>query len=83
MAMFDLEDSEEIRLENCRTDAGSILKGKKLKNVSAVDCEVVAASAQSNQMNGPRRALIKSVRWIMGIAATVIAAAVVSFLGLS
>lgn len=84
MAMFELEDSEDINLERCRTDGETLLKGKHLTNLTVSDCEVVKPDAAEELPKSPARKLLGlSVRWIMGIVSGLIVAAIATWLDLS
>ncbi|WP_286912142.1 MULTISPECIES: hypothetical protein [unclassified Pseudomonas] len=73
MAMFELEDSDEVNLEKCKTDGETLLKGKKIKNVDVFDCEVKKSVAPSeSQSSRTGKIMAKSFSWIMGVVATVI-----------
>jgi predicted DNA repair protein MutK len=45
--MFDLEDTDDVNLKRCKTDGEQLLRGRRLGEVTAEDCE--AAGQKSSQ----------------------------------
>jgi len=82
--MFELEDSEDIKLERCRTDTGTVLKGRQLTNVEALDCEAIQPLSPS-KANESRvfKILGLSVGWLMTIVSGVIVTVITAWLGFS
>ena len=39
MAMFELEDSKGVELENCHTTSGTLVSGKNLDDLKAKECK--------------------------------------------
>lgn len=42
MAMFDLKNSEDIKLTGCHTDSSTLVKGENLPRLEATDCSAFA-----------------------------------------
>lgn len=42
MAMFDLKDSEDIKLTNCHTDSSKLISGERLKRLEVADSSAIA-----------------------------------------
>ncbi|NWC07209.1 hypothetical protein [Pseudomonas sp. G1002] len=42
MAMFDLKDSEDIKLTNCHTDSSKLVSGERLKRLEVADSSAFA-----------------------------------------
>ncbi|WP_447742457.1 hypothetical protein [Pseudomonas laurentiana] len=81
MAMFELEDSDDVTLEKCKTDGETLLVGKRVKNLDVFDCEVkkpVANSESHSSRTG--KVMAKSLSWIMGIVATVIGGLILAWI---
>ncbi|WEZ90396.1 hypothetical protein P3R38_09085 [Pseudomonas sp. NyZ480] len=83
MAMFELEDSDRINIEGCKSDSETLLKGARLKDVTAVDCEVQQKPVQETPNLKTGKLLGLSIGWAMTIVAGVIVAAISTWLGLS
>jgi uncharacterized protein YcgI (DUF1989 family) len=77
MAMFEIDDSEDVKLTRCKTDTETLVKGKGLHRLDAEDCEV----AQNSNPTEKRKAL-KVIGWVMTIVAMVIAAYLTKLFGL-
>lgn len=70
MAMFDLKDSEDIKLSECHTDSQTLLKGESLKRVQVENSSSFGGSQK------PRRKVITFLlnhllSTILGLAVTV------------
>ncbi|WP_445672651.1 hypothetical protein [Pseudomonas inefficax] len=76
MAMFEIEDSEDVKLLRCKTDGETLVKGKSLPRLHAEDCETEQTKSPSKNPVS-----LKILGWIMGIVAAVIAGVVVNWLG--
>lgn len=77
MAMIELEDSEDIHIENCRTDAEKLLKGKGLKTVMISDSEQL-----SKREEKAPSFMMKLGAWGLTIISAVIASAIAAYFGL-
>ena len=80
MAMFDLEDTDDVNLKRCKTDGEQLLRGRRLGEVTAEDCEA------AGQKSIHKKAFWKAgIAWLsshaMQVVVGVIAAGVASYLG--
>ncbi|WP_130872441.1 hypothetical protein [Pseudomonas bubulae] len=68
MAMFDLRDSSEIKLERCQTTSETLLSGENVKDVVATDCKAGASViSQSPPLPPvPISSLRKALNFAMG-----------------
>ncbi|WP_338459523.1 hypothetical protein [Pseudomonas sp. TE3-3-F2023] len=82
MAMFDLEDTDDVNLKRCKTDGEQLLRGRRLGEVTAEDCE--AAGQKSSDKKPFWKACIA---WLsshaMQVVVGVIAAGIAAYLGFS
>ncbi|WLG31929.1 hypothetical protein PSH85_16330 [Pseudomonas simiae] len=76
MAMFEIDDSEEVKLLRCKTDAETLVKGKGLHGLHAEDCNATGSSSPSK-----KKKTREIVSWVLGIVATVIGAYLVKMFG--
>ncbi|MNJ44789.1 hypothetical protein D3C77_398550 [compost metagenome] len=76
MAMFELEDSEDVKISRCKTDSETLIKGKGLPNLKVKDCE--AGHDRTAHSEGRR----KVFAWIMTVVTGVLVIAIASWLGL-
>jgi len=44
MAMFDLKDSEDIKLSQCHTDSSTLVKGDGVSRLEAENCSALSSS---------------------------------------
>lgn len=77
MAMFEIDDSEEVKLSRCKTDTETLVKGKGLRRLTAEDCEV-----KQNPNPPSVRKFYTVAAWVMGIVGSVIAAYFTKLFGL-
>lgn len=76
MAMFEIDDSEDVNLLRCKTDTETLVKGKGLPRLHAEDCEV------KHKPNPPKmHKALKVAAWVMSIVAMVIAAYFIKYFG--
>lgn len=74
MAMFDIEDSNNINLSQNKTGSGNLLRARRVKNLTANDN--VAAAIEPVAQELPRR-----FKWFFdNIAVTVVGGALLVFL---
>lgn len=57
MAMFDLKDSEDIKLTDCHTDSATLVKGERLKRLEVADSS--ALSMRSDSPLQPKRSILR------------------------
>lgn len=76
MAMFEIDDSKDVTLLRCETDAEVLIKGKGLPGLRAEDCRVTQSS-KPTATNKTRTFLV----WVMGIVATVISGYLIKIFG--
>lgn len=76
MAMFEIDDSEDVKLSRCKTDTEILVKGKRLHRLDAVDCEV---AQKPNPNPTEKHKSLKVIGWVMGIVAMVIAAVTAAY----
>jgi hypothetical protein len=82
--MFELEDSEGVKLERCKTDSETLLKGRNLSGVGAVDCEAKKSPEPvESSESRPFKFLGLTINWLATIAASVIATAITAWFGFS
>ena len=78
MAMFEIDDSEDVKLSRCKTDTEILVKGKSLHRLDAIDCEV-AQKPNPNPNPTEKHKSLKVIGWVMGIVAMVIAAVTAAY----
>lgn len=57
MAMFDLKDSEDIKITECHTDSPTLLKGEKIKRLDVADSS--AFTQHSGLPAAPRPSILR------------------------
>ncbi|MCW0921377.1 hypothetical protein OK411_13395 [Pseudomonas sp. RG1] len=77
MAMFEIDESEDVRMLRCKTDSETLVKGKRLHGLEAEDCEV-----KHNPNPPATRKVFIVAAWVMGIVGAVIAAFFTKLFGL-
>jgi len=75
MAMVELEDSDDVNIERCRTDSGTILSGKRLSGVHVIDCTVASTQPATEEASGLFR---RCASWLLNHAVSVIVSLVVA-----
>ncbi|RWU21078.1 hypothetical protein DM813_17865 [Pseudomonas alkylphenolica] len=97
MAMFELEDSDDVKIVKCRTDSAALIKGKGLNGLEVEECEADYNSVDKDQKsqkvenselppapkNGPRAIGRSTFNWIMAIIGGVVVAGIARWLGFS
>ncbi|HGW5120140.1 hypothetical protein [Pseudomonas aeruginosa] len=80
MAMFDLEDTDDVNLKRCKTDGEQLLRGRRLGEVTAEDCE---SAARISDQKKPfwKKCLAWLASYSMRIVAGVIVVGVTALLG--
>ncbi|MBM1183491.1 hypothetical protein [Pseudomonas lundensis] len=57
MAMFDLKDSEDIKLTECHTDSSKLVQGEGLKRLEVADSSAFAT--RSDSPLPPKRSILR------------------------
>jgi len=76
MAMFEIDDSEDVKLLRCKTDTETLIKGKGLPRLHAEDCSVTHNSNSTEKYKAR-----KVIAWVFSIVAMVIAAYLINLFG--
>lgn len=93
MAMFDLKDSSDVKLDGCQTTSETLLSGQNVKGVVATDCKAgVSDFSQSPPLPSPRISRLRKVLNFMvgqiwslslGVVVAIVAAVVIFRFGLT
>lgn len=80
MAMFDLKDSEDIKLTACHTDSPTLLKGERINRLEVADSS--AFTPHSGLPAAPRRSILRILsKHLLATFLTIASGLFVAYLG--
>jgi len=83
MAMFDLKDCDDAKLERCKTSSETLVKAENSQGLHALDCEAATPNVATPKPHWSKRALSWCLNNMTQIIVGLIIAAVGSYLGFS